>query len=110
MTALRQLVTLVLACAAISAVHGADAATNWSNKCAKCHGEDGKGDTKMGHKLRINDFTDAAFQAKFTDQEAFKAVKTGLVDAKGKIIMKAIEGLSDEEINALVAHVRSLKK
>ena len=41
----------------------ADAKSNWDDNCAKCHGADGKGDTKMGHKLDIKDFTDAKVQA-----------------------------------------------
>ena len=29
----------------------ADAAINWSQHCASCHGKDGKGDTVMDEKL-----------------------------------------------------------
>jgi len=64
----------------------------------------------MGHKLSIGDLTDAKMQAKFTDDEAFKAIKVGLTDANGKTTMKAIEGLSEEDMKALVAFVRTLKK
>ena len=53
----------------------ADAAANWKEYCAKCHGEAGKGDTKMGKKLSITDLTEAKVQAKFTDEQAFKAMK-----------------------------------
>jgi len=109
MKTLYPIALLAFATASLSTYAAAPTA-NWSDKCAKCHGEDGKGDTKMGHKLSISDFTDPAFQAKFTDAEAFKAIKSGLFDSKGKTIMKAAEGLSDDEITALVAHVRSLKK
>jgi mono/diheme cytochrome c family protein len=87
----------------------ADAKSNWDDNCAKCHGADGKGDTKMGHKLDIKDFTDAKVQAQFTDDQAFSAVKDGLKDLAGKTRMKAIEGLSDDEIKALVQYVRGLK-
>ena len=87
----------------------ADAKSNWDDNCAKCHGADGKGDTKMGHKLEIKDFTDAKVQAQFTDDQAFSAVKDGLKDQAGKTRMKAIDGLSDDEIKALVQYVRGLK-
>lgn len=90
-------------------VFAAEAKSNWDDNCAKCHGADGKGDTKMGKRLEIQDFTDAQVQAKFTDDEAFKAIKDGLTDSTGKTRMKAIEGLSDDEIKALVQYVRSLK-
>ena len=98
-----------LAGAALAA-YAADAAANWTEHCAKCHGADGKGQTKMGKKLGLRDLSEAAVQAKFTDEQALKAMKSGLTDDKGKITMKAIEGLSDDELKALVAHVRTLKK
>lgn len=88
----------------------ADAATNWTEACAKCHGADGKGQTKMGKKLSIADLSDAKVQAKFTDEEAFKAIKSGRTDETGKTTMKAAEGVTDEDITALVAYVRALKK
>ncbi len=91
------------------ALFAADAKSNWDDNCAKCHGADGKGDTKMGHKLDIKDFTDAKVQAQFTDDQAFSAVKDGLKDKDGKTRMKAIDGLSDDEIKALVQYVRGLK-
>ncbi len=111
MTTTRQIVVLafVFAGAALTA-RAADAAANWSDKCAKCHGEDGKGDTKMGHKLGIADFTDPKAQAKFTDAQALDAMKSGLKDDKGKLRMKPVEGLSDDEMKALVPFVRALKK
>jgi len=91
------------------ALWAADAKSNWGDNCAKCHGAEGKGDTRMGRKLDIPDFTDAKVQAKFTDVEAFKAIKEGLKDPDGKTRMKAIDGLSDDEIKALVQYVRGLK-
>jgi len=84
----------------------AEASANWDDKCASCHGPDGRADTKMGKKLKIRDMTDATFQATFADEDAVKAVKEGIKDKNGK----PIEGLTDEEIQALVARVRSLKK
>ena len=109
MTYLHRLLVLAFATLALS-LHGADAAANWKQSCAKCHGQDGKGDTKMGHKLGILDLSDAAVQAKFTDDDIFKAVKVGRKDETGKVTMKPIEGMTDDEIKALVPLVRSLKK
>ena len=104
-----QILALALASAALSAF-GADAATNWTDQCAKCHGPDGKGETKMGRKLGIADLTDPKVQAKFTDADIVKVVKEGAKDAKGATTMKAIEGLSDADIKALIPIVRGLKK
>ena len=41
------LAVAVCAVAALSA-KAADVKENWTAHCAKCHGEDGKGETKMG--------------------------------------------------------------
>ena len=88
---------------------GADVKETWDKTCVKCHGADGKGQTKMGQKLGIRDYTDPKVQAAFTDEEAFKALKDGLKDKDGKTQMKPVEGLSDEEIKGLVQHVRKFK-
>ena len=103
-------VTVLLFLGATLAASAADPRANWDEHCAKCHGSDGKGDTKMGKKLRIRDLTSAKVQTEFTDEQAFDAMKTGLMNDKGKVTMKAIEELSDEDMKALVPFVRSLKK
>lgn len=104
-----RLLALTIATAGLT-TYGADAAANWKAQCVNCHGENGKGNTKAGKKLSISDFTDPKVQATFTDEEAFKTMKQGLADEKGKTTMKAIEGLSDDEMKALVPYVRSLVK
>jgi mono/diheme cytochrome c family protein len=102
------LTVLVLAASA-AALRAEDAGAIWEKSCQKCHGADGKGDTKMGKKLDIKDLTDAKYQDSFTDEKATKAIKEGIKDGD-KTRMKAAEGLSDDEIKALVAKVRSFKK
>ena len=92
------------------ALLAADAKTNWANNCAQCHGASGKGDTKMGKMLNAMDLTDPTKQASFTDAKAAAAIKDG-IKQNGKTTMKAFGGkLSDAEIKALVAYVRTLKK
>jgi cytochrome c6 len=95
--------------AAAMTASAADAKENWDKLCAKCHGPDGKGQTKMGQKLGVKDYTDAKVQADLKDDEAFKAIKEGLKDKDGKTQMKPVEDLSDDDIKALVKHVRSFK-
>ena len=95
--------------AALSA-SAAEAKDNWDTLCAKCHGADGKGDTKMGQKLGAKDFTDAKVQADLKDDAATKAIKEGLKNADDKTLMKPFDTLSDDEVKALVAYVRGLKK
>ena len=82
---------------------------NWDKDCAMCHGKDGKGQTTIGRKLQIKDFTDPKAQASFTDADAAKAIKEGITK-DGQLKMKAFgDKLSDDEIKALVTHVRSFK-
>ena len=92
------------------AIHAADAKANWTNNCVQCHGATGKGDTKMGKMLNAADLTDPQKQASFTDAQATTAIKDG-IKQNGKTTMKAFGGkLTDDEIKALVAYVRTLKK
>ena len=104
------LMTLALTSAGLLSASAADAKANYEKACVKCHGADGKGQTKMGQKLSIKDLTDAKVQDGFKDEAAFKAIKEGLKDKEGKTQMKAAEGLSDDDIKALVKYVRTLKK
>jgi len=102
--------TISLLISAPLAVRAADAKTNWANNCAQCHGPTGKADTKMGKMLNAMDLTDPKKQASFTDAKAAAAIKDG-IKQNGKTTMKAFAGkLSDAEIKALVAYVRTLKK
>jgi mono/diheme cytochrome c family protein len=91
-------------------VRAADAAANWSQHCASCHGKDGSGNTTMGKKLSVKDYSSAKVQAEFTDAKAAQVIKEGVSEG-GKAKMKSFKDkLSDDEIKALVAYVRSLKK
>lgn len=101
---------VVLGLAAAISARADDAKDNWTTMCAKCHGADGKGQTKMGARLKVRDYTDAKVQASFKDDEATKALKEGLKDSDGKTQMKAYETLSDDQIKALVAYVRAFKQ
>jgi cytochrome c5 len=108
------LATLFGLAAALS-TKAADVKENWDNLCLKCHGAEGKGDTKMGQKLGAKDFTDATVQAGLKDDDLTKAIKDGVKDDDGKTKMKAfVTGadtpLSDDEVKALVTYVRGLKK
>lgn len=87
----------------------APAAENWENHCAKCHGADGKGQTKVGKKLKLKDYTDAAVQAAMTDEEIIKVTTEGvMVDGKEK--MKGFKDeLSADEIKDFVAFIRAFK-
>ena len=60
--------------------------------------------------LNAKDLTDPKVQASFTDAQAADAIKNGIKE-DGKTKMKAFgDKLSADEIKALVAYVRTLKK
>jgi cytochrome c6 len=93
------------------AMFGADASDNYAKYCASCHGADGAGHTKAGRLLKVKDLTDAQYQKGFTDEAMFKDLKEGSQDKDGKVLMKPTKDkLSDDEIKALVAYVRTLAK
>jgi cytochrome c1 len=81
----------------------------YEKECTKCHGADGKGQTKMGQKLKVKDYTDAKVQAELKDDSATKAIKEGLKDGE-KTLMKPAEGVTDADIKGLIAYMRSFKK
>jgi cytochrome c553 len=83
----------------------------WDKHCASCHGKTGKGDTRMGKRTGAKDYSDPKVQEAVTDEQAFKSVKEGMKEEDDKVIMKPYaEVLSDEEIKALVAYMRTFAK
>ena len=95
-------VILAIIIASSGAAFGGDAGALWAQHCASCHGKDGSGNTTMGKKLGLKDYTK---EQGFSDAEATNVIKNG----KGK--MKGYKDkLSDADVKALVAYVRSLKK
>ena len=102
--------TVIVFLLATAGAEAAPAAENWENHCQKCHGADGKGQTKSGKKLQVMDYTDAKVQAEMKDDEMLKIITDGVNDKAGKERMKAYKTeLSTEEISDLVAYVRKFK-
>jgi mono/diheme cytochrome c family protein len=94
-----------------AAARAADAGPLWAQYCAACHGKDGAGHTKAGRMAGVKDLSDPAYQKQFTDAAAAAQIRNGLKDKDGRIRMKAFgETLAPEQIQNLVAYVRSLKR
>jgi mono/diheme cytochrome c family protein len=100
----------VLSWFVLPSLQGADPQTNWSNNCVQCHGQDGSANTPMGKALNAKNLKSGEVQASFTDAQAVEAIKNG-VKRDGAMAMLAFGGrLTDDEIKALVAYVRTLKQ
>jgi cytochrome c553 len=108
---MKKYVIVGIAAAALAglSVRASDASALYEKECTKCHGADGKGDTRMGKKLGAKDYSDPKVQEELKDDAAFKAIKEGL-KKDDKTLMKPLEGATDEQIKDLVAYVRAFKK
>ena len=94
---------------AVPAAIAADAKANWAEHCAKCHGDTGKGDSRMGKKLGVKDYSDPKVQAELSDDAMVEATLKG-VKVDGKQRMKGFaDSLSEQDAKDLVALIRSFK-
>lgn len=83
----------------------ADAATIYNRQCVSCHGRDGRGRTRKGRQTHARDMTDASWQDDVSDERLFNSISNG----RGK--MPAFrKKISENDIDALVAHVRRMRK
>lgn len=79
----------------------------WDKQCKKCHGADGSGDTPLGKKMELKDYTDAASLAELSDEDLFNMTKNGV---EGTKMNGYGDKLSDDEIHQLVALMRGMAK
>jgi cytochrome c6 len=101
----KRIVILCLAAALVTpAFAQSSGADIYKAKCLMCHGPDGMANNPAGKALKAVSFKDPAV-IKASDAELFAAVKNG----KGK--MPAENGkLTDAQIKAAIAYVRTLEK
>lgn len=109
---MKKIILFSIAAVAMAAwsAHAADGQALWSHHCAMCHGADGKGQTTMGKRLGVKDYSDAKVQAALTDAAITKAIKDGVKNADGRTVMRPMKNLSDAQVKSLVAYMRTLKK
>lgn len=91
------------------AAEPSEGAALFKKKCASCHGDDGKGETRMGKRLGAKDYTDPKVLAELKDEKAFTVIKEGLKE-DGKTKMKPEGDLTDAQIKALIAHMKAFGK
>ena len=88
----------------ISPLAAQDAAGLFKAKCSACHGADGKGDSPLGKKMGVRDFTSPEVQ-KMSDDELTAMIS----DGKDKMPSYK-KSLKPDQIKELVAYIRSLAK
>jgi mono/diheme cytochrome c family protein len=69
--------------------------------CAKCHGQDGTGNTPRGKQLMARDFTDAEWQSSKKDDQLIKQVREGSEDMPPfgkKLTKEQIESLVKNDV------------
>ena len=98
---MKKLIMLSIAAVALAAwsARAGDAKALYEQTCLKCHGADGKGDTKMGQKLGVKDYSSAAVQDAMKDADAIKAIKEGVKDKIGSCKVPTAFALFPKDIS-----------
>ncbi|HXX22446.1 MAG TPA: cytochrome c [Terriglobia bacterium] len=86
-----------------AAVPAPDGAAIFKKNCAICHGADGKAIPTF----KTPNFTEPKWQASAKDKDIREVIKNG---KKGTLMQGFGSQLKDEEISAVIAYIRSLKK
>jgi mono/diheme cytochrome c family protein len=105
-----QRATLAILLAGAPVGFAADVKENWDKECAKCHGADGKGQTRMGRQSGAKDYTDPKVQAEMDDAKAAARIKEGLKEGTKEKMKPYGDKFSAEEIKAMVTYMRAFKK
>ena len=88
-----------------SAGPGADL---FRSNCARCHGDDGSGDTPLGHTFKAPDFTDAEWWRKHANISSTGSLVSIVSHGKGGMPAFA-KKLKRNEIKLLVNYVRRFR-
>src|SRR5262249_18008895 len=89
----------------MSAAKAKEARKLFKQKCTKCHGQDGTGNTTDGQIVGATNLTDPEWQERVDDKRLVNSIKHG----RGQ--MPAFgEKFTEEQITSLVSYVRTLGK
>ncbi|HKP38567.1 MAG TPA: cytochrome c [Pyrinomonadaceae bacterium] len=98
-------VGFALAPAAERTSAAADPRSDYTRKCANCHGRDGRSKTARGRRTHSRDLTDSSWQDDVSDERLFNSINNG----RGKM-PGFKKSFSENEIEALVGYVRRLRR
>jgi|SRR6185369_10402188 mono/diheme cytochrome c family protein len=97
-------VFLFLTCAIALAQSGAD---TFDTKCVSCHGKNGEGKTAFGQKANIPDLGSPTVQAK-SDRDLHDSIGRGM-NHKQYPHAYLMRGMTEGQLNSVIAYIRSLK-
>lgn len=80
----------------------------WRARCKTCHGDDGRGRTKVGLREHAPDFTTAKWQTQHPDDAIRNTIRNG--SPQNKVMKSYKDRLGADEIDALVRYLRAFKK
>jgi mono/diheme cytochrome c family protein len=110
---------LLIPAAASATGDAAKGKADFEMDCASCHGTSGKGDGPVGKALTPppRDFTKGVFKYDTdgdgktgTDADLHNIIKNGAMKYGGNPMMAGWPQLSDEQIDNIIAYVRTLKQ
>lgn len=84
--------------------NSAKAETLFHRYCSRCHGSEGRGMNKQTKMPEIPDFTNSSWQKKKSNSQ----LEVSILEGKGKSMPAFADRLKEEEVQALVAHIRGL--
>jgi len=97
----------------------ADGKVPFTANCASCHGETGKGDGPVGAALnpKPRDFSTAEFKfdtdedgTAGTDTDLKNVIMNGAMKYGGSPLMAPWPTIKDEDIDAIIVYIRSLRE
>jgi mono/diheme cytochrome c family protein len=122
-TALTLTAALIAPGAAFAAGDAAAGKVEFQKYCASCHGPEGKGDGPTGKALAAagqpapRDFSVGEFKFDTdgdgkagTDADLKNIITKGAMGYGGSAMMAPVAGLSEADLNNIIAYIRSLKQ